>query len=108
MEARPEVVSEGYRLLESHLQRAGLSPEPISQVTLEALRAWLEQGVKYLLNQNMEALLQLCYRVDLPEAEVSHILSTAPPDSLAAQLADLILHREFQKVNFRQKYRQGS
>ncbi|HAA11160.1 MAG TPA: hypothetical protein DCE41_05425 [Cytophagales bacterium] len=105
MEYTPETVQEGYQLLETHLQRAGLTPNPLEQVTWEDLKAWLESGVRYLLDENMEALLQLCYRVDLPESRVTEILSVSAPDAVAGDLAALILEREMQKVYYRAKYR---
>ena len=105
-EYSPDMVVAGYHLIDEHLQGAGLSPAPIPNISLETLKAWLEKAVQELLDRDLEKLLRICYRIDLPEAKVNHILSFSVPDQMAPQFAELIIQRELQKVYFRQKYRE--
>ena len=103
----PEALREGYTLLSQHLERTGLIPSDLEEVTLETVRAWLAVGVRHLLDQNMEGLLQLCYRIDLSENRVQEVLTLSKPEQVAEDFAQLILEREMQKVFFRMKYRQA-
>ncbi|MDA0196488.1 MAG: hypothetical protein O2887_15605 [Bacteroidetes bacterium] len=68
----------------------------------------LTKAIKNYLDSDLNNLLNILYRIDINESEVKKILTTAPPEEMAKQLAEKILRRELQKVLTRQKYRPGA
>jgi hypothetical protein len=69
---------------------------------------WLKQEltriVSYLMNNDMNRLLNAMYRIDIPESEFKSIINKAPVEQVASRLADAIIAREKQKVILRRKY----
>ena len=59
----------------------------------------LTRAVRQLLDQNLERLLQICYRIDLSE-----ILAESPPELLASDLAQALWDRQKQKIVLRKRY----
>lgn len=94
-------VTEALELLQQHgvLDRQPL--EAIPDFTLEELHALLTKQVLYLLERDMDRLLQAMYRIDVGEQKVKEALVSADP---ASQLAGLILQREMMKVQTRRWY----
>ena len=76
-------------------------PATADYVDLEAL---LEKSITHLIDSDFERLLQVLYRIDIDELKVKKAF--ANPDSVANNLAKLILAREIQKIETRKKYRQ--
>lgn len=72
---------------------------------LDWLEECLTRQVSYLLDHDMERLLNALYRIDAHEAEVKALLHASPPELMAANLAHAIIAREKQKVITRQQYR---
>lgn len=72
-------------------------------LTLEAVRAYLEGHVARLLDRNPALLMSILYRVDVAERDVQRVLRTSP--TVAADLADLLLERQLEKVRLRRAYR---
>ena len=64
----------------------------------------LTQAVRQLLDQNLERLLQICYRVDLSENLLKKILAESPPEFLASDLAQALWDRQKQKIELRRRY----
>ena len=64
----------------------------------------LTKAISQLMDRDMERLLQLCYRVDLAENTLKQILHEAPPERVAADLAQALWERQKQKVILRRKY----
>lgn len=64
----------------------------------------LTQAVRQLLDQNLERLLQICYRIDLSENTLKKILSESPPEQLASDLAQALWERQKQKIVLRRRY----
>ncbi len=64
----------------------------------------LTQAVRQLLDQNLERLLQICYRVDLSENLLKKILAESPPELLATDLAQALWDRQKQKIELRRRY----
>ncbi len=73
--------------------------------SLEELRQNLKKVITYLLDKDMNRLLNALYRIDVSEEKVKQVLSNAKADELSGDLTDLIIHRELQKVKTRQQYR---
>lgn len=87
------------------LQQHGiLDVQPLEKVpffSLEELRNILVRQVLYLLERDVERLMQAMYRIDVPEQRFKSALVSEDP---AGQLADLILQREMMKVQTRRWY----
>lgn len=64
----------------------------------------LTQAVRQLLDQNLERLLQICYRIDLSENLLKKILAESPPEFLASDLAQAMWDRQKQKIVLRKRY----
>lgn len=71
----------------------------------DQLEEYLTKQVNHLLDHDFNALLNAMYRIDIPEDRVNHILYESSPDTLANNLARVIIEREKQKAITRLKYR---
>ena len=78
--------------------------------TLCALAKFRGKPVNYtlflMLNNDMERLLSIFYRIDISEVTFKAILSQASPDEIPTLLAKEVIKREMQKVETRLKYRE--
>jgi hypothetical protein len=79
---------------------------PVPQEGFDEAKAvfLLTQAVRQLLDQNLERLLQICYRIDLSENTLKKILSESPPEQLASDLAQALWDRQKQKIVLRRRY----
>ena len=71
----------------------------------EALMGRLREIISHLLDRDMERLLHILYRIDVPEPAVRRILSISMPGSIADELSRAIIERMKQKLYYRRKYR---
>jgi len=68
------------------------------------LRAYLIEVINDLLDRDFDRLLQAMYRIDISEVDFQKALNTSNPSHVAQKIADLVIERELQKVNTRNKY----
>lgn len=73
-------------------------------IDYESLLKELTKVVRRYLDDDLNGLLNILYRIDINENEVRNILTTAPPEEMASLLADKILQRELQKAQTRRKH----
>ena len=66
----------------------------------------LTRIINYLLEKDFQRLLNGLYRIDVSEQKVNEVLNASAPDSIAKEVAQLILERELQKVETRLKYKE--
>ncbi len=78
---------------------------PVSDDYFSDLIEDLSYTVDGLLSQNMEKLLNILYRVDLPERLINECFGLGNP---AKSMSELILKRELQKVVLRKLYSSDS
>lgn len=71
---------------------------------LEALHYKLASVVRHLLHSDLPRLLQILYRIDVAEQQVKEAMVANDTDLIAERIARLILKRELQKAQLRQKY----
>ncbi len=71
-------------------------------VDLGQLKSELEKALLDMLNHDFERLLQLMYLVDVPQQAFEEAMKEGSIKSIAARLAELLIHREWQKTRFRQ------
>lgn len=74
----------------------------------DVIRAMLIDRIIALLNTNPERLMAILYRIDVSEARVNDIFSTALPPDMPELLADLIMDRQLAKAESRARYRNQS
>lgn len=72
--------------------------------TFLLLEKRLTSIVGYLLDKDMNRLLNSLYRIDLNESLFKKILTEEPPENLSRRIAREIINRELQKVQTRAKY----
>jgi hypothetical protein len=79
-------------------------PEIKEAFSEEKALATLTKAISQLMDRNLERLLQICYRVDLPENTLKRILHESEPGQVAADLAKALWDRQKQKVEMRRRY----
>jgi len=74
---------------------------------LEEFREYLIGKMKDLLENNYNLLINTLYRIDISEKKLSELFSSKNKELIPEKLADLIIERQIQKINFRKLYRSG-
>lgn len=72
----------------------------------EEIHQALKRVINHLLDKDLERLLTALYRIDVEEQKFKQILSDSKPDSIASELANLIIERQIKKIETRRKYSQ--
>lgn len=75
---------------------------------LEEFKNYLTEKMKDLLDNDYNLLINTLYRIDISEIKLSELFSSRNKESIPEKLADLIIERQVQKINFRKKYREGT
>jgi len=75
--------------------------------TLEEFKVYLTDRLTFLLDNKYDTLINILYRIDVPEDRLSKLFAEPNRDYIPSALADLIIERSLQKVRFRQKYKNG-
>lgn len=74
--------------------------QPQNIYTWENLEVYLRDFVRKLLSQNPERLLQVAYRLDLPENEFAEAFYKQDTQ----KIVEIILKKEKQRLEWRKKY----
>ena len=69
------------------------------------LLAQIALVIQCLINNDFQKLINILYRIDVPEIKVKEIISTNP-QNLALSIAELILDREVEKAEIKKKYKE--
>lgn len=75
---------------------------------LEEFRKYLTEKMRDLLYKNYNLLINTLYRIDISEKKLSELFSSRNKDIIPEKLADLIIERQIEKINFRKRYREGN
>ena len=75
---------------------------------LKEFREYLIEKMKNLLDNNYNLLINTLYRIDVSEKKLSELFSSKNNETIPEKLADLIIERQIQKINFRKLYRNGN
>ncbi|MFT5184030.1 MAG: hypothetical protein ACI84C_001158 [Flavobacteriales bacterium] len=70
----------------------------------KALWSSLANLVEYLMEKDKNRLMQVIYRIDLAEGELTEVLTDFSIEDVNGRIASLILFRELQKVILRKHY----
>ena len=103
MSKEVSIVKQSYDLIRKDL---GLEEEwgfKDSENDFDRLEVFLTTQIRYLLDNDFNKLINALYRIDIPEAKVTHLLNEAK--DLANSLAKVVIEREKQKVFTRSRYR---
>lgn len=74
---------------------------------LEEFKKYLTEKMKDLLDNNYNLLINTLYRIDISETKLGALFSSKNKEPIPAKLADLIIERQIEKINFRKRYREG-
>jgi len=61
--------------------------------------------VNHLLDNDLQLLMQVLYRIDVNEDKFKQVLAFSKPPELAEKVSRLIIDRQLQKIETRKKYR---
>ncbi len=75
---------------------------------LEEFRKYLTEKMRELLDKNYSLLINTLYRIDISEKKLAELFSSRNKVSIPEKLADLIIERQIEKINFRKRYREGN
>ena len=75
---------------------------------LEEFRKYLTEKMKDMLDKNYNLLINTLYRIDISEKKLAALFSNKNKESIPEKLADLIIERQIQKIEFRRLYREGN
>ena len=97
------LISQSYELIKKDLQLTDNFDDG-DDPSFDRLLSWLTKEVQSLLDRDFASLLNALYRIDVDERRVEEVLAVHDPDTLASQLARLILDRQLLKAQTRRKY----
>ena len=75
---------------------------------LEEFRKYLTERMKDMLDNNYNLLINTLYRIDISEKKLGELFSSKNKESIPGKLADLIIERQIEKIDYRRRYREGS
>lgn len=78
----------------------------IERISSEKTREELIFLINELINKDFQSLIQLLYRIDVNEKKIRFSLEENLHKDAAAVIADLIIERQFQKMESRKKFTQ--
>jgi hypothetical protein len=70
-------------------------------------RQYLTERIKDMLDNNYNLLINTLYRIDINEQKVGMVFATKDKVLIPEKLADLIIERQVEKINYRKRYRDG-
>lgn len=74
---------------------------------LEEFKKYLIEKLNDMLNNNFNLLVNTLYRIDISEQKLAELFGGRNRENIPERLADLIIERQIQKIQFRKKYREG-
>jgi len=94
------ILQETYALVQKDFELPA-TPEVVDEYDAIAM---LSKVIAYMLDRDFEKLLQVCYRIDLGEDKLKHILHLSEPDKVSSDLANALWERQKQKIEIRRRY----
>ena len=74
------------------------------EISFEALMNTLKPIIQDLLQNNREKIVQLFYRIDVPENKIGEAFDLGNYEDTTRSICQIILHRELKKVIIRKHY----
>ena len=75
--------------------------------SLDEFKKYLQEKLKFLLEEKFDTLVNILYRIDINEKKLSELFSGKNRGSIPGVLADLIIERQLQKIHLRKLYNEG-
>ena len=72
---------------------------------MEEFRNYLIGKLTYLLDNKFDLFLNVLYRIDVDEQKVKELFAPDNREFIPGALADLIIHRQLQKIIWRERYK---
>lgn len=69
------------------------------------LKKWLSEQILYLLQHQFERLIHILYRLDIDEIKAKEAFNAKDDTTIASNIAELIIKREYEKHLTRIKYK---
>jgi hypothetical protein len=88
-----------------NIMRGMLDVEERNKFTQEQLISMLAVHINQLLQINFEQLVNLLYRIDVSEKKLRQLLSDFPKEDAGNIIAALIVERQMEKINSRNRYK---
>jgi hypothetical protein len=88
-----------------NIMRGMLDVEVSKKYTYDQLIAMLAVHINQLLQTNFEQLVNLLYRIDVSEKKLKQLLSGFPKEDAGNIIAALIVERQMEKINSRNRYK---
>lgn len=104
------IIQETIKLLSGDLEIA----HEYFPVVVEETEAWAQlrklvaEKILYLMENDVEQLKYILYRLDVNERKVKKVLSESPFGEAADGIAELVLTREIEKARTRQQFSSGA
>lgn len=102
---RSEIVTQVREQVDKDFQYFGLEVNWLDDdASSEAMWKSLANVVDQLMEKDKSRLMQVIYRIDLAEGELTQVLTDPSVEDVNGRIASLILFRELQKVILRNHY----
>lgn len=73
--------------------------------SFDEFKKFLREKLAYLIDNNFDLLVNILYRIDVNEEKLSYLFSSDNREHIPSKLADLIIERQIQKIELRNKYK---
>lgn len=74
----------------------------------QELHGALTARIRYLLNSDFHHLINILYRIDVPEEKLKGMLQGEPEKEAASVIATLMIERTLQKIRMRRQFKNDS
>jgi len=85
---------------ENQIEQAASNPDMFLKI--------LSDSIRQKLDKSFEELMQILYRLDVSEAKVQRVLHQLPQNQWAESIAQLIVDREKQRLEYRKRFSSGN
>lgn len=79
--------------------------EDLSPEKRDSLYLILKEEVNRLINEDFNKLVQILYRIDVPEKKLRQVLSDNPSTDAADIIAKMIMERQMEKARLRAAFK---
>lgn len=74
---------------------------------LEEFKKYLIEKLTDMIDNNFNLLVNTLYRIDISEQKLAELFGGKNRENIPEKLADMIIERQLQKIQFRKQYREG-
>ena len=99
------IVKESYQLIRKDLGLKDQFEFKDEESDVNRLLDYLTSQINYLLDHDLNHLLNALYRIDIQEERIKDLLQNSEQGQIATNIAKAVIEREKQKVLTRRQYR---